>query len=744
MAGREVKVAILGDASSLKRAMADADAAAKRTQSSLKKTADTFDKAGNQLMATGGIMLAALSGMAKAADTAERTNLKLSNSIQNSSKMVASDKKAFDDLAVSMRGTTVVSAGTTKSAEALLIQFGLTKDQVLQLTPLVADLSRKMGIDMDQAAKMVAKSVGGNATALKKAGIAVDGVLFKTDAYLGTMDALRNSVGGFAEQEGKTFSGQLQIMKNELSAVSVGIGSGVLDMFKKLVGPVKAVSDAFASLPKPVQSAVGSIGAVAAGATILIGGMAKVSAAVMRAGESLGFLSDKGAQLTKIDYSGKWETSTNKATKSMVTLNSVVGAGAVLAAGAAAAWAIWAQRQSDLRAQGERVSKMLDDQIAKGAMTFAKLDKGIAAAADTYKYFKKEAGDVSWYEVWNLDVKPAFDGLADSAANMEMKMTLLRGVAEGLSSSLGISSDKALKMAQSNMANGRAMDDTTALIAEESDELKKSQKAWDDALKAAKGYFDFFRGQVDTLGSARQANREFVKTLQDNGMALDMNTDKGWANVQSLEASVTKWEEWGIAQIQAGAPIDETTSKVNSQIASLRNQYGQMGGNQAQFDFWVASLGATPKDVATAFSTPGLAEANAAVRELLGNLSALGQGEQIARQMAAYFNGIGATGIANQYTRVADLASRTGAMMTAAMPGRAVGGGVTAGGSYLVGERGPELLQMGNRSGQIVPAAQTAEALGGGGDLRVVVEIDKRAVAEAIYPEFRRREVSRL
>lgn len=47
---------------------------------------------------------------------------------------------------------------------------------------------------------------------------------------------------------------------------------------------------------------------------------------------------------------------------------------------------------------------------------------------------------------------------------------------------------------------------------------------------------------------------------------------------------------------------------------------------------------------------------------------------------------------------------------------KAAGGPVSAGGSYLVGERGPELLQMGSSAGVIVPN----HALGGGGNTYVV------------------------
>lgn len=50
------------------------------------------------------------------------------------------------------------------------------------------------------------------------------------------------------------------------------------------------------------------------------------------------------------------------------------------------------------------------------------------------------------------------------------------------------------------------------------------------------------------------------------------------------------------------------------------------------------------------------------------------------------------------------------------VPGRAAGGPVSAGGTYVVGERGPELLTMGSSGGVITPN----HALGGGGNTFVV------------------------
>ena len=52
---------------------------------------------------------------------------------------------------------------------------------------------------------------------------------------------------------------------------------------------------------------------------------------------------------------------------------------------------------------------------------------------------------------------------------------------------------------------------------------------------------------------------------------------------------------------------------------------------------------------------------------------------------------------------------------------RASGGPVSAGGAYVVGERGPEILQMGSKGGNIVPNNKI-----GGSTTNVVVNVDAK------------------
>lgn len=59
------------------------------------------------------------------------------------------------------------------------------------------------------------------------------------------------------------------------------------------------------------------------------------------------------------------------------------------------------------------------------------------------------------------------------------------------------------------------------------------------------------------------------------------------------------------------------------------------------------------------------------------------------------------------------------------IPRRASGGPVAARGTYLVGERGPELLRMGSQSGHVIPNRDLAGAAGGGDILELTLDLGR-------------------
>lgn len=262
-------------------------------QTSLGKTNEGMARMGTNLVKVGAGMAAfggiALAGLYKAAQAAQEEDLaiaKLNNSISQSPELAGASSAAFLDQAAALQDVTTFADDATISAQAMLATFHLTQDEILGLTPLVQDLAAKFDMDLVQASKLVGKAMDGNAGALARTGVRIDEAAFATDRYSAVMAALRENAGGFARQEGATFNGQLQILKNNLGDVSEGLGRGAVQAFNSLLGPVKAVSNAFQELSPEMQGTIGkfatfgSVGLVAVGsATMLVGSLMKVRAA---------------------------------------------------------------------------------------------------------------------------------------------------------------------------------------------------------------------------------------------------------------------------------------------------------------------------------------------------------------------------------------------------------------------------------------------------------------------------------
>ena len=276
-----LQILIDADAKGAVREFDKAGQAADRLDAQLEKgaakTSAKLTSIGTKAVIGGTIVLGGLFKLAQASEEAEIQQLKLENSVKNSDQAFSNGGKALRDLAGDLQKVTAADGDAIVGAESLLVQFGLTEDQVKKITPLVVDLSRKLGIDLDAAAKMVGKSVGGSAGALKKAGIEVDATRIKTDAYAATVDALSGSVGGFAKNEGKTFAGQIEILKNNLGDLGESVGKGAAGVFGDLAKGANGFIGTLNDINPAIGDSVGRLGAIGGIAATAVGGLAVVA-----------------------------------------------------------------------------------------------------------------------------------------------------------------------------------------------------------------------------------------------------------------------------------------------------------------------------------------------------------------------------------------------------------------------------------------------------------------------------------
>lgn len=261
---------------------ADGDAAIKElgkvgdaAEKDLGRASTAADQWGSRFVRSGALMVGAAAAMgvglfkaAQAFDEANQSEIRLQNTLKNNPLLAGQSIDSFKNLADSIQKKTAADGDAVIAGMAMLGTFRVTGDQIKQLTPLVVDYARKFGVDLVDANAAVGKALDGQSGALKRNGVTIDEATFATDRFRAVQEALRTQVGGFAAQEGKTFSGQLERMRNNLGDLQESIGSGVVGVFNKLLPVISKVTEGFKGID---SSTGGAVGQFAAFATIGLG-----------------------------------------------------------------------------------------------------------------------------------------------------------------------------------------------------------------------------------------------------------------------------------------------------------------------------------------------------------------------------------------------------------------------------------------------------------------------------------------
>lgn len=279
-----LRILITANGAQAEREFAKVGAASRRSLGQAETSAQQYSR----VMTSAGIAMTtfgvvALAGLAKAAQAAEvqtRSQLELQNTIANIPELAGASTDAFLEQASALQQTTKYGDEATVSMQAMLGTFHLTEQQILQLAPLVQDYASKFNVDLVDAAKQVGKAVSGQRGALQRNGVLLDENAYAADRFSAVMDALRDNAGGFAAQEGRTLSGQLARLQNNLGDIAETVGTGAAEAFSSLAAPVEGLSNTLKSLNPEAQQLIGkvatfgAIGLTAAGALTFLGGQA--------------------------------------------------------------------------------------------------------------------------------------------------------------------------------------------------------------------------------------------------------------------------------------------------------------------------------------------------------------------------------------------------------------------------------------------------------------------------------------
>jgi hypothetical protein len=203
---------------------------------------EKFQKAGDKALNFGSMLdrgavasagaLAVLAGGAymagNAAAEAEQSQMQLQFALDQFPATADTNAEALYRLNEALALKTQYDDDAYASGQAVLAQYGLTGEQIAQLTPLVGDYAAKTGVDLTTAAQQLGNALLGQGRSLKQVGIDfVDGGSVAAN-YEQIMAGLTTQVGGFAEQQGTTATGANAIFQNSIGELWETLGQELL------------------------------------------------------------------------------------------------------------------------------------------------------------------------------------------------------------------------------------------------------------------------------------------------------------------------------------------------------------------------------------------------------------------------------------------------------------------------------------------------------------------------------------
>jgi hypothetical protein len=753
-----------------KGAITEFDKMGTAAEKNIGKAESKLDKFGSTMTSTGTKMIAGAAVIGAGMWQAGQSAADLEQAVGGTEAVFGAFTSTIDEFAAGAASAAGLSSRAarelTSGIGAILQGFGFTQDEAaktsVELAQLGADLSATFGGKPEEAVSALGAALRGEFDPLERFGISMSAAKIEAEAMkLGLADASgeidsqakaqaalslitqqsANAQGQFAREQGTT-AGQMAITAAEFENAKAQLGEGFLPIMTKATQIGSGMIDMFVGL----DSATGGMASTVVGASVPILGLGGVMAVgvgkAIEMREAFKGLAESGSKV------GQWAAA-----------NSAALGGVGLALGAVAiGWSMYKAQQAEVRAAAQAMADTLDAQT--GALTensevlmlnnlqqrnqLDDLDRaGVGMDEYAAAVSAGTRAQIDWHEISgaignNDNQINALRGRTDAMSMLIVKLHDAGELNRGLLDTL---QDEAEAYDTANpqvLARAAVAERAAAMVGEHADATedatdatedqtaatKDAEKAWDDAEKALKKYLDGIDDFYDILDAGTNATMAWEasidsqrKTIEDNGLAwnwvrgeIDLTTEAGRSVMKGYQDQRDVIVEAGKAVMENGGSVEEARAKMNKMTADLQKQSAAYGYTGEQVQWLTGELGLMPDQVQVIFSTPGAAEASATIANIAAQVANFAAAQAVVGNVAA---------------------AVTNAFSGGKPPGRrARGGPVDAGGAYIVGEEGPELMVMGSQGGNVIPADQTSRMLngggGGGGTTTVVLEVDGR------------------
>lgn len=174
-----------------------------------------------------------LTGMRDEVVATEVETQRLMNALDNMTGITNENRSAIEQNVAAYATLGFQDADATRAMGTLITATG-DLEQANKLMAMSADLARYKHIDLDTAARILARGTQGSAKAFKEMGITLDTTISKNAAISKAFDELNGKIGGQATAYTKTFAGQMAVLKEQLDGVAIAVGKYLVPFFTKL------------------------------------------------------------------------------------------------------------------------------------------------------------------------------------------------------------------------------------------------------------------------------------------------------------------------------------------------------------------------------------------------------------------------------------------------------------------------------------------------------------------------------
>jgi len=221
-------------------------------------------------------MVAFAGASIKAFDTQIKAETKLLTALKGKEDV----QKRLIEQAQHLQSLTLFGDEETIAAQSMLATMGLEEEAISRLIPLVQDMAVAKGMNLVQAADLVAKSVGSSTNALSRYGIEITGAVGSTERLDSAVGSLTQMFEGQAEAIAKEGLGPLIQLKNTLGDVAEQFGEIILHGLTPFTEKMKAIGESLKLLTPEQKQFIVTIGGITIAITGLIAGLGLLAGAV--------------------------------------------------------------------------------------------------------------------------------------------------------------------------------------------------------------------------------------------------------------------------------------------------------------------------------------------------------------------------------------------------------------------------------------------------------------------------------